>query len=346
MKTLEPSIPFTPNSSTVTVVSITDPTAIGDTIEVIAQDAMQLRSTPLRAKRVVVRLGSSVLLFHSTNLPIRTRTVLNGGLVSYVAFGPRAAGTLNGLQVGPDRVLATSSGIEVNFVVEAGYQSAAFLVPPDDIRAHLRRGHREDQIIVPQGIELLQTIPGAGARLFEWGRRVADAAVKFPEEFDAPQTNSSAEIELFEMLLSSLGSAVEAKLDSLDVTRRIHSQIVKSAEDHALAHSSRHLYVTELCEAAGVSERTLQYAFKEVTGLTPIAYLTRLRLHRVRHALRSASPRASTVTREALRWGFWHFGDFTRAYKDCFGELPSETLRRSSEFASPMRRSSTGVPAP
>lgn len=276
----------------------------------------------------MVRLGSSILLFHSTNLPIRTRTVLNGSLVSYVAFGPRAAGTLNGLQVGPDRVLASSSGIEVNFVVEAGYQSVALLVPPDEVRAHLRRRHREDQIVVPHGVELLQTSPGAGSRLFAWGRRVADTAAKFPQAFDAPQTNSFAEIELFEMLLSSLGSAVEAKLDSVDVTRRVHSQIVKSAEDHALAHASRHLYVTELCEAAGVSERTLQYAFKEVTGLTPIAYLTRLRLHRVRHALRTASPRDSTVTREALGWGFWHFGDFTRAYKECFGELPSDTLRR------------------
>jgi AraC family ethanolamine operon transcriptional activator len=82
--------------------------------------------------------------------------------------------------------------------------------------------------------------------------------------------------------------------------------------------------VTDLCEAAEVSERTLQYAFKEVMGLTPVAYLTRLRLHRVRHALRTATQASTTVTAEALRWGFWHFGD----YKDCFAELPSDTLRR------------------
>ena len=29
-----------------------------------------------------------------------------------------------------------------------------------------------------------------------------------------------------------------------------------------------------------------------------------------------------------VEWGFWHFGEFSRAYKECFGELPSETLRR------------------
>ena len=100
------------------------------------------------------------------------------------------------------------------------------------------------------------------------------------------------------------------------------------AEDYALTHTAERLYVTDLCEVAGVSERTLQYAFKEVMGMTPVAYLTRLRLHRVRQALRAATHGSTTVTTAALKWGFWHFGDFSRAYKTCFGELPSETLRR------------------
>jgi transcriptional regulator GlxA family with amidase domain len=34
------------------------------------------------------------------------------------------------------------------------------------------------------------------------------------------------------------------------------------------------------------------------------------------------------VSSIALDWGFWHFGEFSRAYRACFGELPSETLRR------------------
>jgi len=92
--------------------------------------------------------------------------------------------------------------------------------------------------------------------------------------------------------------------------------------------------VTDLCTAAGVSERTLQYAFKRLMGITPLAYLTRLRLHRVRQALRAATQGTTTVTAEALRWGFGHFGDFARAYKECFGELPSDTLRRKPDAAS------------
>jgi AraC family ethanolamine operon transcriptional activator len=86
--------------------------------------------------------------------------------------------------------------------------------------------------------------------------------------------------------------------------------------------------VSELCEAAGVSERTLQYAFKEAMGMSPIAYLNRLRLHQVRKSLRAATHASTTVTKEALRWGFWHLGNFSKAYRENFGELPSETLRR------------------
>jgi len=63
---------------------------------------------------------------------------------------------------------------------------------------------------------------------------------------------------------------------------------VKAAEDFAMEQSNDRLYVTDLCRMAAVSERTLEYAFKEIMGLTPITYLTRVRLHRVRQALLAA----------------------------------------------------------
>ena len=87
--------------------------------------------------------------------------------------------------------------------------------------------------------------------------------------------------------------------------------------------------VADLCEALGVSERTLQNAFQTVMGLPPIAFLRRLRLHRARQELREADPESTTVSSVALDWGFSHFGEFSQAYKDCFGELPSETLNKS-----------------
>ncbi len=332
MNTSPPSSKLVPSNpaSAVTVVEIRDPTAIGQAIQVLDQEAVQLNSKPLRARQIVVRLGASFLVFHATNLPLRTRTRLLDGFVGLVAFGPRAAGTLNGLPVGPERVLACKSGIEVEFVVAAGYESVDFFVPPDDILAHLRGRHREGEFHLPNGVELLQPTPAAARGLFGLGRRLADVAVRQPQLFDAPQTQVAAQVEVLEALLATFGSAGHIESAAGDLTRQAHSRLVQVTEDYALAHAAEPLYVTDLCEAAGVSERTLQYAFKEVMGMTPVAYLTRLRLHRVRQALRAATYGSTTVTAEALRWGFWHFGEFSRAYKRCFGELPSDTLRQES----------------
>lgn len=322
-------MPVPPTTSTaVTVVEISDPTAVGEIIEVVEMDAVLLESRPLRARRVIVRMGPHVLMFQATNLPLRTRTRVQDGFVAFVSFGPHAAGTLNGLPVGPDRILASTAGVEVAFVVAGGYESVSFFLPPHDIRAHLRGRHREDEFRFPDGVVLLKPSPSAARELYGFGRRLADVAARQPDVFDVPPTQTAAQIDLLETLLATLASDGHVAAVAESLTRQARSRVVQIVEDYALSHAAERLYVTDLCEAAGVSERTLQYAFKEMMGMTPIAYLTRLRLHRVRHALRTATRASTTVTAEALRWGFWHFGDFSRAYKDCFGELPSDTLRR------------------
>ncbi len=320
----------------VTVVEMSDPTAVGESIEVIKQDVVQLESKPLRVQRVVVRLGYSLVLFHSTNLAVRTRTRLHVDFVAYTAFGPNAIGTVNGLSVSPDLVLASMPGVEVEIVVSAGYESIAFLLPPDVIRAHLRGRHGEGEFHLSDGVRLLAPGPDSAHRLYGWGRRLIDVAARQPELFDAPQAQAAAQAELLEILFVTLQSVVQVESLPHEVTRQSHSRAVQLAEDYALSHTAERLHVTDLCEAAGVSERTLQYAFRELIGMSPMSYLIRLRLHRVRQSLRAATHGTTTVTTEALRYGFWHFGDFSRAYKKCFGELPSDTLRARPDMEQSM----------
>jgi len=84
--------------------------------------------------------------------------------------------------------------------------------------------------------------------------------------------------------------------------------------------------IVETCRELGVSERTLQYAFFDYAGLSPTAYLRRVRLNRVRAALREADAQTATVTETAMRFGFLHLGRFACDYKMLFGESPSATL--------------------
>ncbi|MCU0564228.1 MAG: helix-turn-helix domain-containing protein [Desulfobacterales bacterium] len=313
----------------VTVAEITDPAIAGEGIELIDLDALQLTSGPFRARRVVVRLEGGAVVYHSTNHRIRTRTTVQGGRLAYAAFDARAKGTVNGLAIHPDLVVAIEPETEVAVVTDAGYECILLLLPPADIRAHLRDRRREGEFRIPNGAEMLQADAAKVRRLFDWGKRLVDTAARQPALFnDRKDQRAAAQVEMIEMLLATLGATRGTEPSLVDDTRQSQTLVVKAAEDYALSHPDQRVYVTDLCRAAAVSERALAYAFKEVMGLTPVAYLTRLRLHRVRQALLAGTQGSTTVSAAALDWGFWHFGEFSRAYKECFGELPSDTLRR------------------
>jgi AraC family ethanolamine operon transcriptional activator len=323
---MEPKVPERGVSSdlpSVTVVEISDPAIAGQGIELIDLDAVQLTSTPFRARRVVVRLEGGVVVYHSTNHRIRTRTKAQRGLLAYVTFDPRAKGTVNGLPIRPELMLAVEPETEVAFVTDAGYESITFLLPPADIRAHLHVRGREDDFGLPHGAETLQVDAAMVRRLFDWGKRLVDTAARQPALFnDRKDERAAAQVEMVETLLATLGATSDFEPAGADHVRQSQTLVVKAAEDYALSHVDERVYVT-----------ALEYAFKEVLGLTPVAYLNRLRLHRVRQALLAATHGSTTVSAVALDWGFWHFGEFSRAYKDCFDELPSDTLRRKPSAA-------------
>jgi AraC family ethanolamine operon transcriptional activator len=315
----------------VTVVELTDPTTANETIEVLEQDVVNLGSQRLRARRVTVRLEGGLVVFHRTNLRVRARTSVNRELVAYGVCGPRAKGSVNGLPMRSGTMLAVQPGTEVVFVSEPGYESIFALLGPDEIEAHLRGRQREEAFRMPRGAEILHRDPASVRRFFTWGKRLVDTATRRPELLnDRREARVAAQVELLETLLATLGAATDFQPPRSDRTRLAQSRIVKIAEDCALAYAGERLYLTDLCRATGVGERSLEYAFKEIMGMTPTAYLTRVRLHRVRKALQAATRASTTVSAEALNQGFWHFGEFSRAYSACFGELPSETLRRTA----------------
>ena len=83
-----------------------------------------------------------------------------------------------------------------------------------------------------------------------------------------------------------------------------------------------------LARAGGVSVRTLHAAFHEQIGESPMAYVRRIRLGRVRAELLRSDPSKVRVTDVAMRWGFVHLSRFAEQYRLQFNELPSVTLHR------------------
>lgn len=92
-------------------------------------------------------------------------------------------------------------------------------------------------------------------------------------------------------------------------------------------HADDELTPEVLARIGCVSVRTLHAAFAEQLGESPMAYVRRIRLSRVRAELLRSDPLTVRVTDVAVRWGFFHQSRFAQQYRDEFNELPSATLR-------------------
>ena len=105
--------------------------------------------------------------------------------------------------------------------------------------------------------------------------------------------------------------------------------IIKKAEDFVNSHLHEPITLQELCETLGTSSTALSAGFKEIFGISPMNYLKIQRLHGVHRSLKHTDPTSTTVMNIAHQWGFWSLNHFTKDYQKLFGELPSQTLRKS-----------------
>lgn len=101
------------------------------------------------------------------------------------------------------------------------------------------------------------------------------------------------------------------------------------AREYIESNLEQPLKLEAMCRAAYCSARALEYAFRELFGVSPLAYAKCARLSRVRRDLLDAGVPRRSVTETATRWGFWHLGQFSKDYRSLFGELPSATLARA-----------------
>ena len=110
--------------------------------------------------------------------------------------------------------------------------------------------------------------------------------------------------------------------------RRLHwrrdSNQIASGKPGAVQSPS----VVDVCAKLEVSDRALRLCCNEHLGIGPHRYLHLRQLHLTRRALRYSSPGVTRVSDVARRYGFGGSGRFSAAYREQFGELPSETIRR------------------
>lgn len=128
------------------------------------------------------------------------------------------------------------------------------------------------------------------------------------------------EVELVDDLLNCLISSYD---------NRVKPELLHKKFNNAIEYIHENLNeiisVSQVSQFVNIPERTLRYNFEKKYNISPKDFIQKLRLNAVKKRL-SANLETPIIYKIASEYNFWHMSQFTRDYKNLFGELPSETI--------------------
>ena len=133
----------------------------------------------------------------------------------------------------------------------------------------------------------------------------------------------SASRHLLTAVLHLLPNSANADLAPSDLP-----ECLPRADQYIRRNLAQHIDLATIADAAGVSTRFLETAFRRCWRTTPVAHVRNLRLDAARKLLTHPVPGMS-VTDAAFAAGVTHLGRFSQSYFRRYGELPSQSLSRA-----------------
>ena len=176
------------------------------------------------------------------------------------------------------------------------------------------------------GNEVFNCHPKSMLQLRQWLQKTALGLTSSTPVAGSNMLIQQLEEELARRLVTTLA---EIREPALKPTMRRRDTALKIAVDFIVESDSPVTSIQELCAITQVSERTLEYAFRERFGLSPKTFTLTHRLNNVRKILTYSDPDIDRIYEIAGRHGFFHMGQFSSDYKRLFAEQPSVTLSRS-----------------
>ena len=213
----------------------------------------------------------------------------------------------------------------LNVTWEHDHQQLVALVDVNFLRASARDMDLE-QLVVLAKARHADIAPGVRHAFAMFIENTLELCAAQPELSENPDFQNQISGQLVSFLTSIASATVSVKGPA---RRSLRSGGFHRAIEFLRAHESINPTMTELCQVAATSERTLQYGFKDIFEMSPREFMIRRRLHSVRRALLVSDPNTRTIADVAMAHGFFELGHFAGKYRRLFGELPSDTLSMS-----------------
>lgn len=202
-----------------------------------------------------------------------------------------------------------------------GHPLLAIVVDRSTFESEVQRRHESDRVLwplVPQKLDLSEPRR----------RELLDAIAGLVHAHlpgAAGPSRTHGESRLLSALAGALTRSTGGTITPVSVQR------LNDLEDWIEAHVGEPITLGRLCEVVRVGERSLQLAFQARRGMSPLRFVSERRLAAAQRRLSKAGA-DEDVTAIASSLGFTHFGRFSIAYREAFGEAPSRTLRRGRRW--------------
>ncbi len=288
----------------------------------------QMSCGPFEGSIADVRIGQMRVLHETANqsLQIRAAMTAPGYLFTPVA-GPMQQAIWRGRSLTAGKVNLVGPNTQIDHLSASDAEYFSIFVNRDLL---------EESAAVRFGVDLPDYLKSCISITPRHGQFQSTIDTLKTIVMNEPQLDNNGEAELEDELIGLLLGGVVAADEKLEDLSPLHrrTRIARRAEEYMLAHLEKSPTMLELCRELDVSERGLQYAFRERFGISPKRYLKTQRLNLVRRELKSAGADWTTVRALAKKLGFTHPGEFAADYLRQFGELPSATRRRSDSHKS------------
>jgi AraC-like DNA-binding protein len=262
---------------------------------------------------------SANVLLHTANDQARTP-------MTFLADPDQGPWQQNGGELPPDGIAVYRRGAVNHHLSREPNRWASMSLTPDALAAY-GDAIAGRELTAPRETYIARPGSQRMARLRSLHAAACHLAKSNPEALACRATARSLEEDLVHAMVACLA----AELPAVSNSRRIgRARVMSRFEDYLADRPCEPLYLSEICAAIGVAERTLRDCCQDHLGMGPIHYLWLRRMHLARHALRDTDPAHTSVTEIATAHGFWELGRFAVEYRNLFDESPSTTLRRST----------------
>ena len=311
--------------------SFTDVDGFKEFFEYRGKEIIQLSFGSFEAEFLSIQIGNLFFVYNQANQGVQFSGEGDKKYISFAILWSDNEKEYYSFRhpVKPQRTLFGFNNTEADDIFPQGGTLTQILMPVqtfDTYADQLQRHDLDDNFRRKNHVNLL---PTGMKEIKDYLQQLIWLAVYKPTWLQQPHIEKLVADDFIPLLISHIPIKLNSK-SFLKPSRQ--SQLIIQAEQKILNHLNKPLTLKQLTEYLESSSSALSRGFKGLFGISPMRYLKVRRLNAVRQHLKAKEPENCTIAILANKFGFYNPCHFTKDYKAMFGELPSETLRKTIPY--------------